>query len=87
MKKIIQVQEVEGEGLTKLLGQKVTLFCARYIYSGVLEGVNESCVLLKDAEIVYETGALNTAKWEVAEKLPGEWYVNLTSIESYGVLK
>ena len=42
MKKI--VQEVEGEGLVKLLGERVTLFCANYIYTGKLEGVNESCV-------------------------------------------
>ena len=34
MKKI--VQEVEGEGLVKLLGERVTLFCAKYIYTGTL---------------------------------------------------
>ena len=41
MKKI--VQEVTGEGLEKLLGERVTLFCANYIYTGVLAGVNELC--------------------------------------------
>ena len=57
MKKI--VDEVSGEGLEKLLGERVTLFCANYIYEGVLAGVNTSCVLLEDAAVVYETGPFN----------------------------
>ena len=31
---------VECEGLEKLLGKKVTLFCLNYIYTGTLVGVN-----------------------------------------------
>lgn len=37
MKKIIA--EVQGEGLVKLLGSRVTLFCMNYIYTGDLIGV------------------------------------------------
>ena len=57
MKKL--VEEVVGEGLEKLLGERVTLFCANYIYTGKLTGVNENCVLLSEAAIVYETGSFD----------------------------
>lgn len=87
MKKVVTVTEVEGEGLTKLLGERVTLFCMNYIYTGKLAGVNESCVLLEDPSIVYETGSLLDKAWEDAQKLPNSWYVQLSSIESFGVLK
>lgn len=85
MKKI--VEEVSGEGLQKLLGERVTLFCLNYIYTGKLMGVNETCVLLTDAAIVYETGELNTKAWKDAQVLPHDWYVQMSAIESFGVLK
>lgn len=87
MKKPIQVTEVEGEGLLGLLGQRVTLFCANYIYAGTLNGVNDTCVLLENAGIVYETGALDTKTWSDFQKLPGKWYIQLAAIESFGILK
>ena len=85
MRKI--VEEVSGEGLEKLLGETVTLFCMNYIYTGKLLGVNASCVLLGEAKIVYETGDLDTKTWKDAQSLPGEWYVQTASIESFGILK
>jgi len=85
MRKI--VEEVSGEGLDKLLGERVTLFCAVYIYTGKLIGVNTDCVLLQDASIVYETGPLNDGKWKDAQVLPNEWYVQKGLIESFGKLK
>jgi len=85
MKKI--VTEVEVEGLVKLLGETVTLFCASYIYTGKLSGVNDACVLLDDAKIVYETGAFNEKTWKDAQSLPGQWYVQMGMIESFGILK
>jgi hypothetical protein len=85
MKKI--VNEVQGEGLEKLLGECVTLFCMNYIYTGTLTGVNETCVLLTDAAIVYETGAFTETNWKDAQKLPHDWYVQTASIESFGKLK
>jgi hypothetical protein len=87
MKKIVNVTEVSGEGLIGLLGERITLFCLNYIYTGKLAGVNESCVLLEDAAIVYETGGLTDKAWKDAQKLPGNWYVQIGSIESFGVLK
>ena len=87
MKKLVQVQEVEGDGLTALLGQRVTLFCMNYIYTGNLTGVNSTCVLLEDAAIVYETGAFTDKAWKDAQKLPNALYVQISAIESFSVLK
>jgi hypothetical protein len=87
MKKIVNVTEVSGEGLVKLMGERVTLFCMNYIYTGKLVGVNDSCVLLEDAAIVYETGAFTDKNWKDAQSLPGEWYVQIATIESFGILK
>lgn len=87
MKKIVNVTEVSGEGLEALMGEVVTLFCLNYIYTGQLVGVNASCVLLKNASIVYETGSFSDKSWKDAQKLPGDWYVQIGAIESFGVLK
>jgi hypothetical protein len=81
------VTEVENEGLEALLGQRVTLFCGVYIYTGRLVGVNTSCVKLENAGIVYETGPFNEKKWKDCQPLPNDWYVATQSIESFGELK
>ena len=85
MKKL--AEEVQGEGLVKLMGERVTLFCCRYIYTGKLTGVNETCVLLEDAAIVYETGGFDSKDWGDKQDLPKDWYVQMASIESFGLLK
>jgi hypothetical protein len=85
MKKI--VEDVQGEGLVKLLGERVTLFCLNYIYTGTLVGVNDTCVLLTDPAIVYETGPFTEAKWKDAQALPHEIYVMIGAIESFGRVK
>lgn len=82
-----QVIEVEGEGLLALIDQRVTLFCAAYIYTGKLVGVNDTCVKIEDAAIVYETGSFTDKSWKDAQKLPHDWYVQTGMIESFGVLK
>lgn len=87
MKKLVSVEEVEGEGLVGLLGEIVTLFCMNYIYTGKLVGVNDTCVRLDDAKIVYETGAFTTKTWQDAQSLPNAWYVQTSAIESFGKLK
>jgi len=81
------VEEIKGEGLEKLIGKKITLFCLNYIYTGLLKGVNSTCVLLSDAKIVYETGELNSGDWKDAQPLPNDWYVQVSAIESFGILK
>jgi len=87
MKKIVNVKELNGEGLEALLGERVTLFCVNYIYTGKLTGVNKTCVLLEDAAIVYETGELTGLDWKDAQNLPNNWYVKRHAIESFGMLK
>ena len=87
MKIIKTVEEVSGEGMLALIGQRVTIFCAAYIYTGELIGVNDTCVKLRDASIVYETGDFNTKTWKDAQKLPYDWYVSTGMIESFGILK
>ena len=87
MKKLVNVTEVEGEGLTALLGERVTLFCMNYIYSGKLTGVNSTCVLLEEAGIVYETGDFKSTDWKDFQKLPKPVYVMTAAIESFMILK
>lgn len=77
MKKLIEVTEVEGEGLESLLGEQV-------IYAGKLVGVNSVFVKLEDPKIVYETGPFS-GPYKDAQNLPAkEWYVQLSAVESYG---
>ena len=85
MRKLLE--DVPGEGLEKLLGERITLFCLNYIYTGKLVGVNETCVLLSDPAIVYETGPFTDAKWKDAQTLPHEWYVMKSAIEGFGIVK
>ena len=86
MKKLVEI--CDGEGLQKLLGETVTLLCMNYFYTGKLVGVNQSCVLLRDPKIVYETGSWDKKDWQDAQELPAnELYVQVAAIEAFGVLK
>jgi len=85
MRKLV---EVAGEGLESLLGELVTLFCVNYFYTGTLTGVNETCVLIADPKIIYETGAWTNATWKDAQSLcTDELFVQTSAIEAFGVLK
>lgn len=83
MKKLVTVTEVDNEGLEALLGKPVMLFCLNYIYTGVLTGVNKTCILLEKASIVYSTGAFDKTNFEDAQKLPFDLYVQTNAIESF----
>lgn len=85
MRKIIE--ETSPEGLEKLMGERVTLFCMNYIYTGKLVGVNDTCVLLTSPAIVYETGAFSDKKWKDAQDLPSDFYVMIAAIEGFGIVK
>lgn len=88
MKVLQEVIEVSGEGLESLIGKRVTLFCANYFYVGKLIGVNNTCVKLENAAIVYQTGAWTNKNYEDEEPLGvKEFYVQTNAIESFGVLK
>ena len=86
MKKLVKVEEVEGEGLVGLLGQQVTFFCGNYIYTGTLVGVNDQFCKLDNASIVYDTGALDSNEWDDAQPLPNAAYIMLDWVESFMVL-
>lgn len=84
----ILVREEKSEGLESLLGKRVLLICAGYFYEGELIGVNKTCVKLKDAGIVYSTGAWTDKSYSDIQKLhASEWYVRKGLIESFGVSK
>lgn len=83
MKKLVSVQEVEGEGLEGLLGEEVILMCANYFYSGKLVGVNESFVKLDGAKIVYETGEWSAKAWKDAQPIGDGHYIMKGAIESF----
>jgi len=83
----IEVIEVENEGLNSLLGETVTFFCAIYIYTGKLVGVNSSFVKIENPKIVYETGAFDNKEWKDAQALPNDLYLQTAMIESFGIVK
>lgn len=87
MKKLVRIEEVSGEGLIGLMGENVTLFCLNYIYTGKLVGVNDVYVKLEKASIVYETGAFSDPKFKDSQSLTNDWYVQISTIESFGKLK
>jgi len=88
MKQLREVVEVSGEGLESLLGSKVTLFCANYIYTGKLVGVNTTCIKLEDPAIVYSTGAFTDKAYADVQPLGVKiFYIQTSAIESFGVLK
>lgn len=85
MKTITKIEEVEIEGLLSLLGECVVLYCANYIYTGILVGVNEDCIKLENPAIVYETGAHTSKKWKDAQPLASKFvYIMKGAIELFG---
>ena len=87
MKKLVSVQEVSGEGFEALMGEVVTIFCAIYIYTGKLIGVNDTCILLENPSIVYETGDFKVKSWKDAQALPNNLYIQKGMVESFGIVK
>ena len=87
MKKLIEVSK-EDSGMLSLIGEQVTIIACRYIYTGKLVGVNDTCVELQGTKIVYETGAWDKKDYSNAESLPGDsLFIATGSIESFGILK
>ena len=85
MKKLVEVIEVENEGFTKLLGETVTFYCANYIYHGVLTGINETCLLIKNPSIIYDTGPHDKDFENIQSMHMNELYINKSFVESFGV--
>lgn len=83
----VKVVEVSEEGFLALLGQTITCFCAVYIYTGKLVGVNDECIKLEKPSIVYQTGSFTSKNWEDAQALPNELYLQKAMIEAFGIVK
>ena len=87
MTKLVETEEVDGEGLRALMGERILIMCSNYFYAGKLIGVNDTSVLLTDAGIVYETGPFNDTVWKDIQMFQAEHYVQIAAIESFGVVK
>jgi len=77
------VVEVANEGLISLLNENVLVFCMNYFYYGKLIGVNDSCIKLEKAHIIYETGAFTDKTFKDKQFISDELYVQNNSIESF----
>ena len=85
MRRIVQS---DANAFDQYLGQKVVIYACRFIYTGILEAVDNTTILLSDAHIVYDTGehAKDKKSWGVVEKCwSNDWAVQIASIESFGL--
>ena len=84
----MSVTEVEGEGFEALLGERLTMWCLDgFIYTGTLEGVNNTFIKLVDAAQVFETGPFNDKKWKDAQPLPNALYIPANAYGPFTILK
>ena len=84
MKKVIQVTEVNGEGLEAFLNKRIFIVCRSYFYAGTLTGINDDCVLLEDARFVLESGSFEGKGIANSEKVSGgKIYVAKNAIEAF----
>ena len=81
------IEDIEEEGFLALMGKQITCFCAIYIYTGKLIGVNKTCIKLENPKIIYETGPFNTKNWKDAQALPNEIYIQTAMVEAFGIVK
>jgi hypothetical protein len=84
MKKVIQVTEVDGEGLEAFIYERIFIVCRSYFYAGTLTRIYDDCVLLEDARFVLESGSFEGKGIANSEKVNGgKIYVTKNSIESF----
>lgn len=89
MKKLVNIVETEGEGFMALMGEVITVYCVNYFYTGKLIGVNDTCILLENPGIIFETGSYTDGSgWKDMQKLPtNALYIQTAAIEAFGVVK
>ena len=76
-----QLIETSNESyLESLIGKPVVVWCLNYIYAGTLVGVDDDCLRLTDAKVVYETGPLSGALQD-AQSLQGDAFVMRRCVE------
>jgi hypothetical protein len=83
-----EITQDDSTAYDKMLGKRVTIICAKYIYTGRVTGVNTDTIEVSEAEITYETGPWTNKKYADSQTLPCE---NIDiwkgSIESAFVMK
>lgn len=85
MRKLI---ESDANAFDSLLGKKIVVYACRFIYTGILEAVDNNTLLLSDAHIIYDTGEHHSNKkaWATVEPCwTSHWNVQIASIESFGL--
>jgi len=87
MKVITRIEENKEKGFMDLIGQRITVFCAIYIYTGDLVGMNDTTIKLDNPAIVFETGHFKEPQWKDAQSLPNALYIQTAMIESFGLVK
>lgn len=81
MRKVIE--ETDEQPFDALMNCRVMVRCMNWIYAGKLVAVNDVCLFLDDASIVYDTGSEKTHGYETEEKLPCQLGVMFSAIESF----
>ena len=84
MKVMKEIVEMPNEGLVSLLGENVLIFAMNYFYFGKLVGVNDQCVKIEKCHKVFETGPFTEKAFKNKQFIGEEWYVSISSIESFG---
>jgi len=74
-----EVKEIED--MADLVGQRLSFWCARYIYHGTVKKVTSDFVILEDAQVVFDTGSYDSKEPATAEKLPNNAYIMRGAIE------
>ena len=85
MRKLV---ESDSNAFDPLLGKKIVVYGCRFIYTGILEAVDNNTLLLSDAHIIYDTGEHSKDKkdWDTVEPCwSNDWHVQIASIESFGL--
>ena len=74
---------VEVDSISDFIGKKLAFQCARYIYFGKVEKVNETFIELSDASIIFDTGGFSNTKPDDIQGMPKEKvYLMRQSIET-----
>ena len=75
------------ETIEDLIGEKVVIYCARFIYCGKLVAADDRWLFLESAEMVYDTGehSKEKEKWAASEPTwSPQWRISVAAIESLG---
>jgi hypothetical protein len=84
MNVLTQITKVDHEGLMSLIGKNVLVMCMNYFYAGQLIGVNDTCIKIGNCHQILETGPHKDAKFKDAQWIGDNWYIQTSSIESFG---